>query len=71
MQINIFTGMPYLGRIRGILTATAEENNYPPEWATYLQWRNHGFKVKKGEKGIEYENKFITSVLFNSNQVIK
>lgn len=55
MPINFTTKQPYTGG--NALTLGGGE------WATFIQWRNAGYKVKKGEKGtrlgrvLEYSTK--------------
>lgn len=50
MQIpyNIVSGLEYQGFNINELLARGYTS---PEWGTFLQWREKGFKVKKGEHG--------------------
>lgn len=48
MPVNATTGQEYRGRNISELLARGYQS---PEWATFLQWRGLGYKVKKGEKG--------------------
>jgi len=48
MQINATTQREYQGGNQVTLTSTAFTSN---EWATFLQWRGMGCRVKKGERG--------------------
>ena len=45
---NKVTGVEYKGRNIAILLSRGYESQ---EWATYLQWNEKGYAVKKGEKG--------------------
>lgn len=79
MPINHTTKQPYTGHNANILQGG--------EWATFIQWRDAGYKVRKGEKGtrlarvIEYSEKkgdkiedkkaLKSFVVFNINQVQK
>jgi antirestriction protein ArdC len=45
--VNAITGIPYSGKNIDRLEGKFES----PEWATFIQWRSKGYKVKKGEKG--------------------
>jgi len=48
LPYNATTSMAY----RGSNVAELMTRGYgSPEWATFLQWREAGYKVKKGEKG--------------------
>ena len=48
MPYNHFTKMYYQGRNINALLATGYKEQ---AWATFLQWKQAGYKVKKGEKG--------------------
>ena|SRR3990167_7580284 len=45
---NPITGTVYQGMNIGALMSA---NSKCLEWATFIQWRNAGYKVKKGSKG--------------------
>ena len=49
---NAVTGKFYQGNNVAILTeAAASKNTNDPRWLTFLQAKEHGWKVRKGEKG--------------------
>ena len=47
MPYNPISGTIYQGMNIGALLAA----NSCPEWATFLQWKGDGYRVKKGSKG--------------------
>lgn len=47
-QINISTGNEYAGSNADTLAHSPHESN---QWGTFLQWKQAGYSVKKGEKG--------------------
>lgn len=53
MPINKKTGHPYDGANVDTLEAVAASRSYSEHaWATFLQWRDMGYSVRKGEKGV-------------------
>lgn len=52
MSKNAKTGTVYSGSNRTALLIQEDEKGYRHDtWATYKQWQELGFQVKKGEKG--------------------
>ena len=50
-HINAITRLEYQGHNPVMLALDASRKGYKAsEWATFLQWRNAGYKVNKGEK---------------------
>lgn len=53
MQVNGHTGEAYKGENQMHLQVAKREHNYDSsEWYTYLQAKEHGWKVQKGQHGI-------------------
>lgn len=79
--IQAFTRIPYKGyNVDFLLLATSSKGYKSNEWATFLEWKKHGYTVRKGEKSVhcrtfqEDENKkhFVRYFcLFNREQVEK
>jgi len=51
MHSNYFTGLEYQGYNQMFLSLESGEG-YTKKWATFLQWKEHGFKVLKGSHGV-------------------
>lgn len=51
MHKNKFTGIEYQGYNQAFLSLESREG-YSKEWATFLQWAEHGYKVLKGSRGV-------------------
>lgn len=52
-QINHITKLSYQGRNQAELSSVAKKNGYKSnEWLTFLQARDKGLKIKKGEHGM-------------------
>jgi len=52
MPFNYFTQLPYQGRNINELLRSAMTKGYKQHaWGTFLQWKQAGYKVRKGEKG--------------------
>ena len=81
MQTNAITRKEYRGNNQALLAQSPYQCG---EWATFLQWRDSGLQVKKGEKGThiikiievinlrgETEKRPRTYVIFNREQVKK
>lgn len=48
---NMFTGTVYQGYNQLFLGIESKEG-FTNKWATFLQWKQNGFKVKKGSHGV-------------------
>lgn len=49
---NYFTQKEYSDKNASTLQTVSSVNGYKSDcWATYVQWKNGGFQVRKGEKG--------------------
>ena len=79
MQTNAITHKEYQGKNQTLLAQSPYQCG---EWATFLQWRDSGLQVKKGEKGTHIikiikvinskgkkESKLRVYVVFNREQV--
>lgn len=54
MPINKKTGQHYDGSNIDTLDAIKAQKGYSDHlWATFLQWRDMGYSVKKGERGVK------------------
>lgn len=52
MPHNHFTKVFYQGRnVNTLLHAAITKGYTAHEWATFLQWKQAGYRVRKGEKG--------------------
>lgn len=58
---NAVTGLAYQGGNQVILAMDSNIRGFKSyEWATFLQWKQAGFNVKKGEKAGSHIVKFVT-----------
>ena len=67
---NVVTGKPYQGKNIAILEVAAIKINgtNDPRWMTFLQAKELGYKVKKGEHGTQIEKwKFDSEVIENTD----
>lgn len=54
LQYNGLTGKPYEGNNQATLMTVTEDCNYTSNaWYTFLQAREKGLKVRKGERGTQ------------------
>lgn len=55
-QINPISGTVYRNTNALHLAEVQEEQAYSTnEWGTFLQWRDKGYRVKKGSKGVKIQ----------------
>ena len=53
LPINPISGTEYQGKNIALLLAAQDDSEYPlPHWVTYLQAKDKGGQVRKGEHGV-------------------